>query len=77
MKTQIELHGLTQAMHVSPCHVVKLRETSMLEIISTKRDKITESKLKLLYIKRALKEKNIFSRLAFVYVLSGWLKSRK
>ena len=30
MKTQFELHGLTQAMHANPCHAVKLRETSML-----------------------------------------------
>ena len=62
METQIKLHGLAQAMHVNPCHVVKLRETSMREIISTKSDKITESKLQLLYIRRALKEKNTFFR---------------
>ena len=48
MKTQFELHGLTQAMHVNPCRAVKLRETSMLvhsKIISAKSDKITKSKL--------------------------------
>ena len=50
MKTQFELHayGLTQAMHV--------RETSMLmhlQIISAESDKITESKLKLLYVRQA------------------------
>ena len=57
MKTQFELHGLKQAMHVNPCHAVKLRETSMLvhlQIISAESDKITESKLKLLYVRWAL-----------------------
>ena len=56
MKTQFELHGLTQAMHVNPCRAIKLRETSMLvhlQIISAESDKITESKLKLLYVRRA------------------------
>ena len=56
MKTQFELHGLKQAMHVNPCHAVKLRETSMLvhlQIISAESDKITESKLKLLRVRRA------------------------
>ena len=43
-------------LHVNPCRAVKLRETSMLvhlQIISAESDKITESKLKLLYVKRA------------------------
>ena len=56
MKTQFELHGLKQAMHVNPCHAVKLRETSMLvqlQIISAESDKITESKLKVLRVRRA------------------------
>ena len=56
MKTQFELHGLMQAMHVNPCRAIKLRETSMLvhlQIISAESDKITESKLKLLYVRRA------------------------
>ena len=56
MKTQFELHGLTEAMHVNPCRAVKLRETSMLmhlQIISAESDKIAESKLKLLYVRRA------------------------
>ena len=56
MKTQFELHGLTQTMHVNPCHAVKLRETSRLmhlQIISAKSDKIRESKLQLLYVRWA------------------------
>ena len=56
MKTQFELHGLTQAMQVNPCRAVKLREMSMLvhlQIISAESDRITERKLKLLYVRRA------------------------
>ena len=56
MKTQFELRGLTQAMHVNLCRAVKLREISMLvhlQIISAESDKITESKLKLLYVRWA------------------------
>ena len=48
--------SLTQAMHVNPCRAVKLRETSMLvhlQIISAESDKITESKSKLFYVRRA------------------------
>ena len=48
--------GLMQVMHVNPCRAVKLRETSMLmhlQIILAESDKITESKLKLLYVRRA------------------------
>ena len=50
------MHGLTQTMHVNPCHAVKLRETSRLmhlQIISAKSDKIRESKLQLLYVRWA------------------------
>ena len=42
-------------LHVNPCLAVKLREISMLmhlQIISAESDKITESKLKLLYVRR-------------------------
>ena len=49
--------SIEYVMHVNPCRVVKLRETSMLvhlQIISAESDKITESKLKLLHIRRAL-----------------------
>ena len=56
MKTQFELHGLMQAMHVNPCSAVKLRETSMLmhlQIISAESVKITKTKLKDLYVRRA------------------------
>ena len=56
MKTQFELHDLTQAMHVNPCHAVKLRETSMLvhlQIISAESDEITESKWNLLHVRWA------------------------
>ena len=56
MKTQFELHSLTQAMHVNPCRAIKLKEKSVLmhfQIISAESDKITESKLKLLYVRRA------------------------
>ena len=45
-----------QAMHVNPCCAIELRETSMLvhlQIISAESDKITESKLKLSYVRRA------------------------
>ena len=45
-----------QAMHVNPCREVKLRETSMLvhlQIISAESVKITESKLKDLYVRQA------------------------
>ena len=55
MKTQFELHGLMQAMHVNPRSAVKLRETSMLmhlQIISAESNKITESNLKLMYVRR-------------------------
>ena len=56
MKTQFELHGLMQATHVNPCRAIKLRETSMLvhlQIISAESNKIIESKLKLLNVRRA------------------------
>ena len=56
MKPEFDLHGLAQAMHVNPCRAIKLRETSMLvhsQIISAKSDNITESKLKLLYVRQA------------------------
>ena len=56
MQTQFELHGLTQAMHENPCRVVELRETSMLvhlQIIFAESVKITESKLKDLYVRQA------------------------
>ena len=45
-----------QAMHVNPCRAIKLREMSMLvhlQIISAESDRITERKLKLLYVRRA------------------------
>ena len=63
MKTQFELHGLTQVMHVNPCRAVKLREKSMLvhvQIISTESDKITESKFKFFMSGGLCKEKTHF-----------------
>ena len=50
-----------------------------LQIISAESDKITESKLNVFFLCQAgfVKKKVIFSRLAFVYILSGQLKSCK